>query len=104
MIRRPPRSTRTDTLFPYTTLCRSFAQRLRRQHLAALALRSDHPPPRDDPPFARHALDPKGQEMRLVHIGEKPRKIAVAHGREAQPGFVNGVMVDRKSTRLNSSH
>src|SRR3546814_9829112 len=24
MIRRPPRSTRTDTLFPYTTLFRSF--------------------------------------------------------------------------------
>src|SRR3546814_18058696 len=24
MIRRPPRSTRTDTLFPYTTLCRSY--------------------------------------------------------------------------------
>src|SRR3546814_6965858 len=23
MIRQPPRSTRTDTLFPYTTLCRS---------------------------------------------------------------------------------
>src|SRR3546814_4685357 len=29
MIRRPPRSTRTDTLFPYTTLFRS-----RRAHLA----------------------------------------------------------------------
>src|SRR3546814_1074626 len=28
MIRRPPRSTRTDTLFPYTTLFRSY--RLRR--------------------------------------------------------------------------
>src|SRR3546814_1180336 len=26
MIRRPPRSTRTDTLFPYTTLVRSFAK------------------------------------------------------------------------------
>src|SRR3546814_10247128 len=26
MIRRPPRSTRTDTLFPYTTLSRSAAQ------------------------------------------------------------------------------
>src|SRR3546814_21016093 len=26
MIRRPTRSTRTDTLFPYTTLFRSFAQ------------------------------------------------------------------------------
>src|SRR3546814_19160335 len=29
MIRRPPRSTRTDTLFPYTTLFRSTAVRLR---------------------------------------------------------------------------
>src|SRR3546814_4707596 len=26
MIRRPPRSTRTDTLFPYTTLFRSYAE------------------------------------------------------------------------------
>src|SRR3546814_11295978 len=31
MIRRPPRSTRTDTLFPYTTLFRSRA-RSREQH------------------------------------------------------------------------
>src|SRR3546814_10974000 len=29
MIRRPPRSTRTDTLFPYTTLFRSLARRRR---------------------------------------------------------------------------
>src|SRR3546814_3058097 len=28
MIRRPPRSTRTDTLFPYTTLFRSLADRI----------------------------------------------------------------------------
>src|SRR3546814_1753985 len=27
MIRPPPRSTRTDTLFPYTTLCRSLERR-----------------------------------------------------------------------------
>src|SRR3546814_19049800 len=27
MIRRPPRSTRTDTLFPYTTLFRSWRRR-----------------------------------------------------------------------------
>src|SRR3546814_18193111 len=26
MLRRPPRSTRTDTLFPYTTLCRSYCR------------------------------------------------------------------------------
>src|SRR3546814_4727147 len=33
MIRRPPRSTRTDTLFPYTTLFRSLDGRpLRRRH------------------------------------------------------------------------
>src|SRR3546814_15042793 len=33
MIRRPPRSTRTDTLFPYTTLFRSPAARRRhRRH------------------------------------------------------------------------
>src|SRR3546814_10253753 len=31
MIRRPPRSTRTDTLFPYTTLFRSAHPALRRQ-------------------------------------------------------------------------
>src|SRR3546814_19449930 len=30
MIRRPPRSTRTDTLFPYTTLFRSTEQEQRR--------------------------------------------------------------------------
>src|SRR3546814_19814573 len=27
IVRRPPRSTRTDTLFPYTTLCRSIEHR-----------------------------------------------------------------------------
>src|SRR3546814_15739456 len=36
MIRRPPRSTRTDTLFPYTTLFRSLAL------LAALAWPAAH--------------------------------------------------------------
>src|SRR3546814_13707912 len=38
MIRRPPRSTRTDTLFPYTTLFRSI------QHIRRFAgSRRDHP-------------------------------------------------------------
>src|SRR3546814_12694656 len=32
MIRRPPRSTRTDTLFPYTTLCRSAGDPYWRAH------------------------------------------------------------------------
>src|SRR3546814_13385171 len=38
MIRRPPRSTRTDTLFPYTTLFRSRAAKAARR---ASALSSD---------------------------------------------------------------
>src|SRR3546814_3452268 len=33
MIRRPPRSTRTDTLFPYTTLFRSAARQQRIEQL-----------------------------------------------------------------------
>src|SRR3546814_10581554 len=48
MTRRPPRSTRTDTLFPYTTLFRSHrrtfevpAQWLRREDYAAIVLRFD---------------------------------------------------------------
>src|SRR3546814_12320937 len=36
MIRRPPRSTRTDTLFPYTTLFRSIGDRPINFHMDAL--------------------------------------------------------------------
>src|SRR3546814_15095450 len=52
MIRRPPRSTRTDTLFPYTTLFRS----------AALV------PQRFDDVAAHRACD-VGQGLRLRPIG-----------------------------------
>src|SRR3546814_9248376 len=38
MIRLPPRSTRTDTLFPYTTLFRSHRLRDRRARQVALAV------------------------------------------------------------------
>src|SRR3546814_2111057 len=37
MIRRPPRSTRTDTLFPYTTLFRSLYHRQCRHEIPCLA-------------------------------------------------------------------
>src|SRR3546814_10176997 len=46
MIRRPPRSTRTDTLFPYTTLFRSH-----RRTPADRAKRRDRPPA----PFGQRA-------------------------------------------------
>src|SRR3546814_7282365 len=41
MIRRPPRSTRTDTLFPYTTLFRSDG--MRQEIMRASRLDPDHP-------------------------------------------------------------
>src|SRR3546814_11703093 len=46
MIRRPPRSTLTDTLFPYTTLVRSLVASRRGQHEIA----------RERNPFAFHLL------------------------------------------------
>src|SRR3546814_8639655 len=56
MIRRPPRSTRTDTLFPYTTLFRS---RLRRVHTARHG-RAWH----DHPRFPLFFLRLEGQKTR----------------------------------------
>src|SRR3546814_19452077 len=64
MIRRPPGSTRTDTLFPYTTLFRSFddtehlvdflmADRQRRAEHEAVADGADHQP-LFDAPIAHH--------------------------------------------------
>src|SRR3546814_2307226 len=50
MIRRPPRSTRTDTLFPYTTLFRSMADRAKPppgEALIDLRRRLSLLPPRD---------------------------------------------------------
>src|SRR3546814_13526807 len=51
MIRRPPRSTRTDTLFPYTTLFRSETTRAQRlcSQLNQANLRSPIPTAPDPP-------------------------------------------------------
>src|SRR3546814_14259714 len=42
MIRRPPRSTRTDTLFPYTTLFRSLSQHQSRRQQWESAMPSSY--------------------------------------------------------------
>src|SRR3546814_394485 len=85
-IRRPPRSTRTDTLFPYTTLVRS-CRRRRGQGGEGLSrrLRQGHGDSR-----ARRSA---GLERRH-HL---PRRHQARRGRAATGQ-------DRKSTRLNSSH
>src|SRR5256885_15115343 len=95
MIRRPPRS----TLFPYTTLFRSGLARLV-----------------DDRGDVEHALV-RGEALHLVEHGEPEQHAEHAHaepqveqgeprhrGAEDVVGGVDDRELDRKSTRLNSSH
>src|SRR3546814_11783201 len=86
MIRRPPRSTRTDTLFPYTPLFRS----------ARIALQGG------DAVAAGEELLGRGT---LIGVPAKARTFGL-HGC-AGDGLGGGKRRcdgDRKSTRLNSSH
>src|SRR3546814_3337680 len=69
MIRRPPRSTRTDTLFPYTTLFRSL-HRHRHRHLHRRCLG-----------VARHIRE------RLLQRAEE-RQLRVLAERRKRPGRV----------------
>src|SRR3546814_2936999 len=67
MIRRPPRSTRTDTLFPYTTLFRSSAHAVsHHDHWAGPSLASG---PRLRELLAYQLPDPR-PELPLPEIGE----------------------------------
>src|SRR3546814_14252358 len=97
MFRRPPRSKRTDTLFPYTTLFRS-------KVLARLADVADGDPGRRDALLraldraARVAGDPdRHQEVVEIIGGERYLNKPASLIERALSG-------DRKSTRLNSSH
>src|SRR3546814_11085449 len=76
MIRRPPRSTRTDTLFPYTTLFRSG--------------RSEGCLVRDG--------------RRVLALQVQPVCAACSVGGRSMSTNTSMVDSDRKSTRLNSSH
>src|SRR3546814_11712925 len=86
VIQRPPRSTRTDTLFPYTTLFRSPLSHIERV-VAALRLRDIDAINFD----LMYGLP--GQELADVDT-TIDEALALAPSRIA----------DRKSTRLNSSH
>src|SRR3546814_5190266 len=122
MIRRPPRSTRTDTLFPYTTLFRSLAvslsaasaipaataaisaataaaARLRdRNHRAVVVLEAD---------IDAHAFpEPEGQVGDAQALGHflVEALLDLLCLTLVRFGGKAGVRADRKSTRLNSSH
>src|SRR3546814_11661599 len=101
MIRRPPRSTRTDTLFPYTTLFRSkdlsITPRDRRfgrdDRQGRWWLNGD--PVASAFHTALSVTFPKGEAMFID---------AVKAHRDGVPDKLAGEIRDRKSTRLNSSH
>src|SRR3546814_10703937 len=110
MRRRPPRSTRTDTLFPYTTLFRSaldFAAMLAIAHflIREFALR--------DPVAGVGAACCAGYGGHVLAMttANLMSEYATRHTTEDRSGHRIGANVlvgddalDRKSTRLNSSH
>src|SRR3546814_16284364 len=75
MIRRPPRSTRTDTLFPYTTLFRS-RSRARwspgSRTPCPNLLRLEFPAGAEDPPHGQQAQHEEAEDRRAadrhVHV------------------------------------
>src|SRR3546814_5145311 len=68
MIRRPPRSTRTDTLFPYTTLFRSIVNGRRRDRLRTRS--PDENPPRVQYARPRHRARRDGRRRSEEHTSE----------------------------------
>src|SRR3546814_4827289 len=107
MIRRPPRYTRTDTRFPYTTLFRS------------VPLLIEPPPLRRNrlPPFKRQPRIVEGHGLALAcvellgdpaHLGVVAAPVDISlklllQIAGIQPGEARRTG-DRQSTRLNSSH
>src|SRR3546814_11766529 len=99
MYRRPPRSTRTDTLFPYTTLFRSRMAQKEKQDGIAL-LKADH---REvEQLFSKfEKAKGAGQKQKLA---EQICKELTIHAKIEEDIFYPACEGDRKSTRLNSSH
>src|SRR3546814_10792150 len=116
MLRRPPRATRTDTLFPYTTLFRSL-YRLpgiggMERSLAVLGAvnpvgeipASQH---RDRPLDHAHVHVLENASQRPAIAAAKIRKDRDGRARRIPPAdraILRQAREDRKSTRLNSSH
>src|SRR3546814_4534068 len=75
MIRRPPRSTRTDTLFPYTTLFRSVVRGSAPERRAA-----DHRPHRPAAPGARRRRPARARPADLRRRDVHARRAAALRG------------------------
>src|SRR3546814_2377213 len=111
MIRRPPISTRTDTLFPYTTLFRSFSPVVKRARLPNRQTQRQRWrvwfQPRLWPewltfgPLQRpaHIRPPRHRSLASSDLSKLLDRTEASLASPAAPG-----RRDRKSTRLNSSH
>src|SRR3546814_9224531 len=100
MLRRPPRSTRTDTLFPYTTLFRSLGGIHAHRLAVAVIEQIGELVGRTDDEIERTEL-PRGERGQLVVkavVFEVVRASLECDPVQPVP------ILDRKSTRLNSSH
>src|SRR3546814_11628206 len=106
MQRRPPTSTRTDTLFPYTTLFRSPETSARDRRRTMFQLAGNLQRLGTETAFevlARAAaLEAEGRSIINLGIGQPdfktPEHVVEAGIKALRDGH------DRKSTRLNSSH
>src|SRR3989475_9180334 len=115
MIRRPPRS----TLFPYTTLFRSGPRGQPSERGGVQAPQADHraleiapqPGPQDVEPLPslrsppRHTQDQEHPPARAVtRQGGQGGERGVVQPLRVVEREQQGTLLDRKSTRLNSSH
>src|SRR3546814_15549438 len=99
MIRRPPRSTRTDTLFPYTTPFRSAPSSASASALQPEDAAADSPVAATSPAPPASTLDTDRGTI-VVPAGVTVLREMPTRYREQFPVRT----LDRKSTRLNSSH
>src|SRR3546814_19817600 len=97
MIRRPPSSTRSDTLFPYTTLFRSAHQLRRHEAQRGEGLQI----------FVAPDASAAGAQERLPFARLKERIILLADDADVECLGVARIALQReigRATRLNSSH
>src|SRR3546814_13818294 len=92
MRRRPPRSTRTDTLFPYTTLFRSRRRRLPLMHAGLRVDRSAQPFR-----FGKARLD-------LIGCEHEPGIDGLVHGRPEYHAEDVAVRLDQRSSGITLSN
>src|SRR3546814_8418314 len=109
MLRRPPRSTRTDTLFPYTTLFRSFDNTGGSSHNTISIHYDNVRLVNDIAPGLTLASGEWTRARLLIERTEGGALLTIQLTAEGgatvttvEDYFLPGL--DRKSTRLNSSH